>query len=189
MTRFGEIAAAIEQAQLVSSAWQGKITQDPASRERATGWMPYNLFEFGMLLLECYTWAPGNTLLEIGCGPGPNMMLARALGWKARGIEINDQMAAEARAHGFTVYGGDAARYPGYGNQDAVWFNRVFRDRELQAALERTVWEEMAPGAVAICANLEAPPPPSWWIVNDSWGGVEGLRRGVWAKPGATPAG
>ena len=79
----------------------------------------------------------------------------------------------------------DAMLYKAYGNYDAVWFNRVYRDRPLQMALEQKVWHDMRPGAVIICANLENPPPPSWFIINDSWGTEpEGLRRGVWAKPG-----
>ena len=55
-----------------------------------------------------------------------------------------------------------------------------FRDPVLQAQLEDEVWENMRPGAVAMCANLEAPPPG--WIVIDQ--DMDHVCRGVWQKRG-----
>jgi len=187
MDRFGEIAGAFNLAQQVSAAWQGKAVQGEAERARNTGWMPFNIFDFATLLLEAQAWLgdDGRKLLEIGAGPGPCLEVARALGWDTYGVEVSDQMAAAARERYLQVLTMDAMLYKAYGNYDAVWFNRVCRDRPLQMALEQKVWHDMRPGAVIICANLENPPPPSWFIINDSWGTEpEGLRRGVWAKPG-----
>jgi len=180
MHLFDEMAATIGEAERVSLKWQGK----------GTGWMPFNLFDFGGLLLECYTWAPNKRLLEIGCGPGPNLMLARAMGWDACGIEINEAMAQAARETGLDVLTRDAFEFTGYDAYGAIWFNRAERDdRRKETLLEQKVLGEMADGAVLICANLEKPPPSSWWIISDQW---DDLRRGAWAKPtkpGATPAG
>jgi hypothetical protein len=172
MELFEEIAAAIERAEQVAQQWRGKA-----------GWMPFNLFDFGTLLLESVTWAPGRRLLEIGAGPGPNLIFARALGWDAHGIEISEEMAAFARREGLDVETVSALDYKGYADYGAIWFNRVYRDdREAQRQLEELVLREMADAAVLICANLENPPPSSWWIINDSW---DDMRRGAWAKPGS----
>ena len=75
----------------------------------------------------------------------------------------------------------DALGYGGYGKHDIIWFNRAFRDPVLQAQLETQAWEDMRPGAVVMCANLEAPPPG--WIVIDQ--DMDHTARGVWRKPGS----
>lgn len=178
------VAAAFTLAERVSQDWLGKVTQTEAERRRNTRWMPFPLYDFGRLLLEAWTMAPDRRLLEIGCGPGPDMILAAALGWDAYGIEVSAELAHAAASHGLNVMITDALAYNGYGGYGAVWFNRPLRDRELQRQLEAKVWAEMRPGAVAICANLEHPPPSSWIIVDDSWAD---LRCGAWVKPHPVP--
>jgi SAM-dependent methyltransferase len=49
------------------------------------------------------------TLLDVGCGVGDGMALARAEGWSCTGIEVSDEAASVARARGFDVIVGDAA--------------------------------------------------------------------------------
>ena len=55
--------------------------------------------------------APGARLLDVGCGDGGFLRVARALGYQASGIEIDPEAARLARAQGFEVYEGllDAA--------------------------------------------------------------------------------
>jgi SAM-dependent methyltransferase len=48
------------------------------------------------------------TLLDVGCGVGDFLVLARAEGWRCTGIEISPAAAAVARARGFDVIVGDA---------------------------------------------------------------------------------
>lgn len=57
------------------------------------------------------------TLLDVGCGVGDFLLLARAEGWQGTGIEISPQAAAVARARGFRVVVGDATEVelPGTG--------------------------------------------------------------------------
>jgi SAM-dependent methyltransferase len=182
--RFWEIAAAIEGARLLTvSARSPGGPADPRALSPGSGgprpasWMPFDLFSFGALLLEAIPAAPGNRLLEVGAGPGPNLVLAQALGWDVHGIEIIGELAALARQAGIPVEEADAA---GWGKYDAVWLNRPRRDPAAEEALELEIWDQMAPGAVVICANLEHPPPPSWFPVLDAWNDV---RRGIWMKP------
>lgn len=52
---------------------------------------------------------PGARLLDVGCGNGSFLRVARALGFEACGIEIDDAAATLARAGGFAVHGGALA--------------------------------------------------------------------------------
>jgi SAM-dependent methyltransferase len=52
------------------------------------------------------------TLLDVGCGVGDFLVLARAEGWRCTGIEISPEAAAVARARGFEVIVGDATEVP-----------------------------------------------------------------------------
>lgn len=152
------------------------IRKVPETDRRRAPWMPFPVPAFLALLLEAVPEAPGSRFLDIGCGPGSKMLLAREIcGLDVTGIEIEPQAAAEAG-----VVPVDAADFTDYGKYDLIWFNRVYRDPGLQAVLEARIWAGMAPGAVVMCANLEAPPPSSWLIVLDDWE----ARRGIWRKPG-----
>jgi hypothetical protein len=149
--------------------------------------MPFNLFDFAALLFEASPLIPQDTpdtpprFLEVGAGPGPNMVIARdAFGMDVTGIEVNDELAAAGRDAGLPVQTADARHWSGYDKAGAVWLNRPIRDADTELALEQEVMRGMAEGAVLLCANLEARPPESWFIVSDSW---DSMRRGAWVKP------
>jgi SAM-dependent methyltransferase len=48
------------------------------------------------------------TLLDVGCGVGDFLAIARSEGWRCVGVEISEEAAAVARARGFEVIVGDA---------------------------------------------------------------------------------
>ena len=171
-----------EQAQLLTRN-APRVT--PAGPD--TGWMPFNLFDFAALLFEASPLIPQATpdtpprFLEVGAGPGPNMIIARdGFGMDVTGIEIQDALATAGRDAGLAVQTADADDWTGYEKADAVWLNRPRRDAAAERRLEERVYAEMAPGAVLLCANLESRPPESWFIISDSW---DSLRRGAWVKP------
>jgi SAM-dependent methyltransferase len=142
--------------------------------------MPFPLPAFVMLLTEALPEAPGTRFLDVGCGSGSKLLVARDLfGLGCRGIDRVPEYVAAARELGLDAECTDALGYPGYGSADIIWLNRPFRDPGAEAALEAQIWEQMTPGAIVICANLEAPPPSSWFIVADLWE----QRRGIWMKP------
>jgi hypothetical protein len=156
--------------------WQRKI---PETDRRCTPWMPFPVPAFISLLFEALPEAPGDKFLEVGAGIGTKMELARELaGLDVTGIEVNAAYAGEAARRGLGVLIMDATDFAYYGEYDLIWFNRVYRDADLQARLEKTIWDEARPGAVVMCANLENP-PPGWIIVLDDWE----IRRGIWMKP------
>ncbi len=66
--------------------------------------------------------APARTLLDVGCGRGDLLALARARGWQVCGLELSPQAAREARReHGLDVRVGTVESHAGaLGRFDAV---------------------------------------------------------------------
>lgn len=184
--RAGSLRALITDVQLLDRLWMRKAAghDDP----RSTPWMPFPLFDFIALVAEALPETAGDAFLEIGCGPGTRMLVAHELyGLDCHGIDRVPAYAEQAGKllpagmPGVTAEVADALGWDGYGKPDLIWFNRPFADPALQRRLEAQVWEDVKPGAVVIWANLEAPPPGSWWPVL-----VEtGVPRGIAQKPAA----
>jgi trans-aconitate methyltransferase len=175
--RYEDIAGTIRSVDRLEREWMGKVPD--ASTPLNTPWMPFPRHDFVAMLTDAVAEAEGGRLLDVGCGPGTKMMLASAIfDLDAHGVERVPEYVAAARKMGLLVHEADAAEWKGYGEYDIVWFNRPFRDREAQRALEFRVWDELRPGAVVMCANLENQPPSSWYPILDDWE----VRRGIWQK-------
>jgi SAM-dependent methyltransferase len=63
--------------------------------------------------LEAYVplFAGASDVLDVGCGRGEFLELLRARGISARGIDLNEEMAAVCRERGLDATSGDALRY------------------------------------------------------------------------------
>lgn len=174
--RFTYLQHIIRTATQLERDWLGKA---PPEDRQFTPWMPFPIPAYISLLAEALPEVPGDRFLEIGAGPGSKMLIARELfGLEVHGIELNPEYARQAVSLGLRVMTGDAADFGDYRAYDVIWFHRPFRDPDSQAALEKRVWDDMAPGAVVICANLEGT-PPGWVTILDDWE----IRRGIWMKP------
>jgi hypothetical protein len=189
-TRASLVAATMSRASQLAREWQHKVTQSTTERMLYTPWMPFNIGEFtGLLAQAIEGYEPGQSedvsFLDIGCGPGPELLIARdVFGLDARGFDRVAEYVAAACSLGLTAKVADAEFYDGYGRARIIWFNRVARDADLQRRIEARVWHGISQGAVAICANLEAP-PPNWFPVLDDWE----ARRGIYMKPHGPAAG
>ncbi len=166
--------------------WAGKaeleqsLKRVPVGDGRYLPWMPFQIPDFLALLAEAIPATPGTRFLGIGAGPGTKELLAREIfGLDVTCLEINPAYSATAEAAGLDVITADALDFTGYGAYDLLWFYRPMRDPDLQAALEKAVWDGMSPGAVVICASLEAPPPQArfWPVLEDT-----DRPRGIWCK-------
>lgn len=169
----------LRETQELDQQWKGVMT---AGRDnpKCTPWMPFPLFDFIALVAEALPDSPGSRFLEIGSGLGTRMRIASALyGLDAHGIDRVPEYVNQAWKLGLSAEVTDALAYDGYGKADIIWFNRVFNDPALQQELELKVWQEMAPGAVVICANVEFPPPLTWWPILDD----REVRRWISQKP------
>lgn len=153
----------------------------PGASAEYLPWMPFQIPEFLALLAEAIPAAPGYRFLEVGAGVGTKMLLARELfGLDVTGIEISPALAVKAASlSGAEIECGDALDYNWYDEADLIWFYRPCRDPDTQAALEKTVWDGMAPGAVVICASYEARPPAGRFFPI-----LEDMDRpvGIWQK-------
>jgi len=157
------------------------LNREPGTGSRYLPWMPFSIPAYIELVAEALPEAPGNRFLDVGCGIGTKMLLAREIfGLDVAGIEASPVYAEQAKTLGLDVLVIDAADFGGYDGYDLIWFYRPVRDPDLQAALEKAVWDQVAPGAVVIGANLEAP-PADWHIILDDWE----RKRGIWMKPPA----
>lgn len=185
-SKAAKIAGTLEAAERLDRDWQHRVPEEEASRRLYLPWMPLPLHAFIALLAEALPVAAARAedpaYLEIGAGPGSKLLIARDIfGLDAHGIERTGEYAAAGRSLGLDIETADAAGWKRYGDYDLIYFNRPMRDTALQAQLEAQVWEDMKPGAVVICANLENPPPWNWPVILDDWG----VRRGISQKPPA----
>ena len=170
----------LSEVRQIERAWQQKQT-DVGDVKLFDGWMPSDVAQFLVLLIEAIAEAPGKGFLEIGCGPGTKMMLARDLfGLDVTGFDRVPEFVDAARGHGLNAALCDAFDFQAYGKFDIVFFNQPFRDRPTQRGLERLVYSKIRRGAVVICMNLETKPPSDkYLVVTDDW---EDARRGVWLR-------
>lgn len=89
----------------------------------------------------------GARLLDLGCGDGGFLRVARALGYSASGIEIDPAAAALARQQGFAVHEGswgDAPVEPG--SLDQVTLNHVIEHLHEPVAALRRLRQWLRPG-------------------------------------------
>jgi SAM-dependent methyltransferase len=165
--------------------------------------MPYQPADFIGIVWECMPEIPAPdaghlawpTFLDVGCGPGTKMRIARDLfGFEVRGVEIDAQMAEEARktfpddGH---VRTGDALLYTGqlYRCFDLIWLYRPFRDADRERELEKLITQTMKPGAILAGGSWETDLADLGWnpVVDDSLydpqGGPGIIWRGAWQKP------
>lgn len=162
----------------IERRWQKQV--DVGDQQMFTGWMPSDVAQFLVLLIEAIAESPGKSFLEIGCGPGTKMMLARDLfGLDVTGFDRVEEYVAAAKEQGLNAAECDAFDFQAYNKFDIVFFNRPFRDRPTQAKLEKMVYGKIRRGAVVIAMNLETQPPgDKYLVVTDDWES----RRGVWLK-------
>lgn len=191
--KYSRIRSAIREANRVDALW-GKNPagrddarflwgKNPVGRDdaRFLPWMPYSWPDFVSMTAEALPELTGRKYLEVGCGPGSRMLLAREIfGLEVSGFDrVPEYAGYAAELLQLPVTCEDALEYKDYGKHDLLWVNRPIRDHELQQRLEAKIWDEMAPGAVVACAHLDDRPPLHWYTVYDDWE----AKRGVWQKP------
>ncbi len=157
-------------------------------------WMPWQPADFLGIMWDVMGETGGPVFLDVGCGPGTKLRIAKdLLGLIPHGIEIDPKMANTARAHGH-VYRGDALTLPTieriYARADVIWLYRPFRDAEHEKKLEDLIIANMKPGAILAGGSWETDPGALGWppVVDDciiSPDGTARIFRGAWQKPAA----
>lgn len=183
----------LRQLDMREHAWNGRrVTY---ARSDAVPFMPYPLPRFTGFLMEavqalrgaaCYT-SDGHpatpAFLDVGCGPGTKMLLARQMfGLSVAGIDIAPEFIAEARYWELDAEVADAFDYKSYDQFDIVLVNRP---SGRQDELEHVIADRMRPGGILIALNWRNDPARwGWHTVSQELGGP--IICGVWAKPDGT---
>lgn len=98
--------------------------------------------------------------VDVGCGLGHKLLLARSYGLSTSGIEIRKPYAKKCRslmkqflgyfAKNIKVVNTDAMKFDGYGDFDIVYFYCPIRNHEVELQLEEKIASEVKVGAVVI---------------------------------------
>jgi hypothetical protein len=147
-------------------------------------WMPFQAANFLGFMWDSIAEVDGSVFLDVGCGPGTKMHIARELfGMHPYGIEVDEAMAELAKPYG-CVYPGNALTLPHieriYAKADIIWLYRPFRDPVHEKQLEDLIIANMKPGAILAGGAWETEVPMlGWQTIVDDWE----LRHGAWQKP------
>lgn len=79
---------------------------------------------------------PGARLLDVGCGNGAYLLLARAAGWEVQGIDFDPVAVAAARESGLEVHLGGLEQLVGLGHQ----YDRITCSHVIEHVHEPTIW-------------------------------------------------
>lgn len=111
------------------------------------------------------------SFLEVGCGPGTKCVFAQEFLWvESTGFDTSSKYieAAEALATARSVdcdfFVEDAENFDEWNEFGIIFNNRVFRDLDRQAALDKTIYDGMEPGAFLLNGN-QVTQPPGWELI------------------------
>lgn len=121
--------------------------------------------------------------LDVGCGVGTKLVLARRFGFDAYGIEACAGYAEAAKKvaeycgepdAAEKVFHVDAFDMTCYDRYDVVYFSRLINDNARQAQLEQHIYKRLRPGALVI---------PVFTVPKKPWTEyIELVGDGIWRK-------
>ena len=120
---------------------------------------------------------PKGTLLDVGCGHGLTLTVAKQLGWHARGLEIDPAAARAARARGLEVLDGSYERLADFKQElDCVVCSHVLEHVHDPVDLLRRLAQALKPGGTLLMSL-----PNATSLVRqhfgDDWRGLEAPRH------------
>ena len=100
---------------------------------------------------DCPPWRGAGRYLDVGCGSGGALGVARALGWRVAGIEMDQAAAEKARRFSEDIYTGDVLSAPfAEASFDVVTAFHVLEHVADPAEVMRRMLAWLAPGGLAI---------------------------------------
>lgn len=132
---------------------------------QAYPWIPYPLIKFARMLVVAVKVNPG-PLIELGAGIGTKVLMARAMGIEAYGIENNPVYLAEAQRLGANVSAGDIRDFDvkPYG---IVYTYHPLYPEAAEAGYEGYLQGSMQVGSVFICPKVAHRPGSRWRVLAD----------------------
>jgi SAM-dependent methyltransferase len=140
--------------------------------------IPYPPHRFTKLLLRAKKLLPKNvpkkeannythyigppTFLDCGCGVGWTLKVARAAGFRSRGIEYDKDTINVARklCNPEHIIEANLLEYKDYSGYDVIYYYHPFSDHNSQEVFERLLFTNLKPGALVIACRtyfFEAP--------------------------------
>jgi ubiquinone/menaquinone biosynthesis C-methylase UbiE len=109
--------------------------------------------------------SPGNHVLEIGCGTGPNLpLLSRAVGPQGRvyGVDLSQGMLSRAQArcrslHNVTLLHDDALRFVAPTPLDGVLFSLSYNTIPHHRAVLKHAWSQLRAGGRVVAMDAKLP--------------------------------
>ena len=122
---------------------------------------------------DCPPWIGRGRYLDVGCGSGGALAVAKALGWRVAGIEMDAAAAGMARRFSDEVHTGDIMAAPfAPASFDVVSAFHVLEHVPDPVAVVRRMLEWLAPGGVAV---IEVPNAGGLGaaLFGRAWSGIE----------------
>lgn len=165
--RLGRVIRQLEQAWLPPPP--------PIDLERYS-WESLPLEQFLPGLLEAAVVKPGR-FLDVGCGIGTKMLVAREFGYSVSGIEIYPEYAARARGMlpEAEIIEGDVEGFDRYGEYDFLYCYRPFKNDEREDALEDQIIGQMKTGAWLFLPHRN-------WLPGTERSGLHWMGTPLWRK-------
>lgn len=122
---------------------------------------------------DCPPWTGQGRYLDVGCGSGGALGVAKALGWKVTGIEVDEAAAAKARRYTHEIHVGDVLTAP-YASAafDVVTASHVLEHLPDPVATIRRMLDWLAPDGLLI---VEVPNAGGLGarVFGKAWSGLE----------------
>lgn len=112
---------------------------------------PFKKFINTPFELEQLVNMPKGKLLDVGCGSGKSLLLAKQLGWEVTGLEIDPNAVKAAREQGLTVVEGDFRQLKQFANQfDCIICSHVLEHVHYPLELLQLLTEALRPQGVVL---------------------------------------
>ncbi len=167
---------------LINECWSHWLAIDLRPRLRLPRALKWLLVPLQARLVEPFEIAelvklPKGRLVDVGCGNGGMLSIAKRLGWQAVGLEIDPVAASAARARGLDVLDGSYERLAAFRRQlDCIICSHVLEHVHDPRDLLVKLAEALKPGGTLLLSLPNATSLMRQYFGND-WRGLEAPRH------------
>ncbi len=119
-----------------------------------------SLLHFAWRLLATLNRLDNARFLDVGCGAGAKLFIARQFFPIIHGIELEETYVERSQfffsegAGDIQIERADALEYSMYGDFDVVYYYIPLRNHELQRRLEAKIWSDVRPGTIVLAPRI-----------------------------------